>query len=92
MKFNYTLSAIMKMGHKEASRVRDVCNTYREALSKGLRKAWKIAKLSLQFMSFEKNDVITEDINEQWAQQCLGNVEVVPCLQLEHASDGQWNL
>jgi hypothetical protein len=85
MTFNYTLSAIMTIGHREASKVRTTCNTYREALSKGLRKAWKLAKLSLQWMSFEKDEVITEDVNEQWAQQCLGNVEVAPCLQQEHA-------
>ena len=77
MTFNYTLSWVMKNGHKIASAIREKCNTYREALSLGLRKAWKTAKLSMAFNECAK--VVHEDVQQEWAQSCLGNVEVEVC-------------
>jgi hypothetical protein len=74
MTFNYTLSAIMKMGHKIAGGVREKHATYRQALSSGLRKAWAIAKGLLPHVEVESVKVITEDVGQEFAQRCMGNI------------------
>lgn len=74
MTFNYTLSAIMTMGHKIASSVREKHATYKQALSSGLRKAWKIAKGLLPHVEVESVKVITQDAQEEFAQRCIGNI------------------
>tara|TARA_Y100000114_G_C11696818_1_gene296421 strand:- start:650 stop:904 length:255 start_codon:yes stop_codon:yes gene_type:complete len=80
MKINYTLSAIMTMGHKIASSIRNTYNQYKNALSAGLKKAWKIAKLSQEWNEItECPQVAHEDIQENWAQRCLGNVGNEQC-------------
>lgn len=79
MKINYSLSAIMKMGHKIASSVRQSSDTYKAALSTGLKKAWKVAKGLLPHVEVESIAVINEDIQLRWAHQCLGNVEGNAC-------------
>lgn len=77
----YTKSWIMKKAHSIAASVRGEYATYKAALSVGLRKAWKIAKLSLQFMEVEKVEVINEDLGQEFAQRCMGNIvgEVLAC-------------
>jgi hypothetical protein len=74
MTFNYTLSAIMKMGHKIASSVREKHATYKQALSSGLKRAWKIAKGLLPHVEVESAKVITEDVGQEFAQRCMENV------------------
>ena len=74
MKINYTLRAIMTMGHKIASSVREKYATYKQALSSGLRKAWKIAKGLLPHVEVESAKVITEDVGQEFAQHCMGNI------------------
>lgn len=80
MKINFTLSAVMTMGHKIAKGIRNMYETYRQALSEGLKKAWKTAKLSQQWNEItERPQVVHEDTQENWAQICLGNVEGKTC-------------
>jgi hypothetical protein len=74
MTFNYTLSAVMTMGHKIASSVREKHATYKQALSHGLKRAWKIAKGLLPHVEVESAKVITEDVGQECAQRCMGNV------------------
>jgi hypothetical protein len=74
MTFNYTLSAIMKIGHKIAGSIREGFNTYKSALSVGLRKAWAIAKGLLPHVEVESAKVITEDVGQEFAQRCMENV------------------
>lgn len=74
MTFNYTLSAVMTMGHKIAGSIREKFNTYKAALSVGLKKAWKIAKGLLQHMEVESLKVINEDLGQEFAQRCMGNI------------------
>jgi hypothetical protein len=74
MTINYTLSAVMTMGHKIASSVREKHATYKQALSHGLRKAWKIAKGLLPHVEVESVKVITEDVGQEFAQRCMGNI------------------
>lgn len=77
MTFNYTLSAIMTMGHRIAKSLG--LDIYREALSKGLSKAWKISKGLLPHIQVEEAKVVHEDVQQNWAHSCLGNVEVNVC-------------
>lgn len=81
MKINYTLSAIMKMGHKIAKSVLEEYDTYKQALSVGLKKAWKIAKGILPQVEVESMRIINEDVQQEFAQRCMGNVvgEVIAC-------------
>jgi hypothetical protein len=74
MTFNYTLIAIMKMWHKIASIVREKHATYKQALSSGLKRAWKIAKGLLPHVEVESAKVITEDVGQEFAQRCMENV------------------
>jgi hypothetical protein len=74
MKINYTLSAIMTMGHKIASSIREKHATYKQALSHGLKRAWKIAKGLLPHVEVESAKVITEDVGQEFAQRCMGNI------------------
>jgi len=74
MKINYTLSAIMTMGHKIASSVREKYATYKQSLSAGLKRAWKIAKGLLPHVEVESAKVITEDVGQEFAQHCMGNI------------------
>ena len=74
MKINYTLSEIMTMGHKIASSVKEKHATYKQALSAGLKKAWKIAKGILPHVEVESAKVITEDVGQEFAQRCMGNL------------------
>lgn len=82
MTVNYTLSAIMKMGHKIAKSVLGEYATYKQALSVGLKKAWKIAKGLLPHVEVESMQVINDDLGQEFAQRCMGNVieeEVIAC-------------
>jgi hypothetical protein len=74
MKITYSLRHIMKLAHREASKIRKMCGTYREALSKGLHKAWKVAKGLLPYVEVESAKVITEDVGQEFAQRCMGNI------------------
>jgi hypothetical protein len=74
MKITYSLNAIMRMGHKIASSVRHMNDTYKKALSHGLKRAWKIAKGLLPHVEVESAKVITEDVGQEFAQRCMGNI------------------
>lgn len=73
------MSWIMKKGHSIASSIKGECSTYKAALSKGLKKAWAIVGGLLPNVDGEKVSVINADIQQNWAQSCLGNLEVEVC-------------
>ena len=78
----------MKKGHEIASDIRSTVNTYKEAISKGLKEAWGIAKgilTSVENKMVEKEHVVHEDIQQNWAQSCLGNVGEVDVCAFEVA-------
>ena len=71
----YSKSEIMKRGHKLAKLHREEFNSYREALSYGLSQAWKEAGANTLVLE-EETHVVQADVNEEFAQSCMGNVKI----------------
>ena len=53
MNIRQTRKYVMVEAHKSAKRVREDYETYHQALSFGLKRAWQIVKLSKQWMEEE---------------------------------------
>lgn len=79
MTINMKRSWVMQQGHKIAKSILNEFDTYKEALSVGLRKAWKIAKGLLPNVEVEKEKVVHEDVQQEWAYSCIGALEVEVC-------------
>jgi hypothetical protein len=73
---NYNRSEIMNRAHELAILDRADYNTYREALSAGMKQAWEEAKRGM-VRTVEKPIIIKKDVELEFAQHCLGNIEGV---------------
>lgn len=87
MTFNYTLSWVMTTGHKIAGTVREAFNTYKEALSKGLRKAWKMAKGEGQVLTIGQRLQVAME-QKGWGKDMLSRLTGVSTYRITKIMNG----